>query len=79
MGKAKFMNLHWAEWVSHAPYQNLLINIFVDFRMMYYIGFMLTVFAVQSIYGDLVHGKSIHLYLARTMARDKRSETLTLP
>ena len=47
--------------------------------MMYYIGFMLTVFAVQSIYGDLVHGKSIHLYLARTMARDKRSETLTLP
>ena len=44
--------------------------------MMYYIGFILTAFAVQSIYGDLVHGKSINLYLARTMARDKRSETV---
>ena len=71
------MNLHLAEWISHKPYQNLLIiNIFVDFRMMYYIVFILTAFAVQSIYGDLVHGKSIHLYLARTMVRDKPSDTL---
>ena len=71
------MNLHLAEWISHAPYQNLLnyINIFVDFRMMYYIVFILTTFAVQSIYGDLVHGKSIHLYLARTMVRDKPPDT----
>ena len=44
--------------------------------MMYYIVFILTTFAVQSIYGDLVHGKLIQLFLARTMARDKRSETL---
>ena len=47
--------------------------------MMYFIGFILTTFAVQSIYGDLVHGKSINLYLARAMARDKRSDIVTLP
>ena len=44
--------------------------------MMYFIGFILAAFAVQSINGDLVHGKSTHLYLTRTMARDKPSETL---
>ena len=30
--------------------------------MMYSIGFILTAFAVQSIYGDLVHGKLIYSY-----------------
>ena len=54
----------------------LIINIFVDFRMMYSIVFILIAFAVQSIYGDLVHGKSIHLYLARSMVRDKPSGRL---
>ena len=28
MGKAKFMNLHWAEWASQPACQNLLIIIY---------------------------------------------------
>ena len=44
--------------------------------MMYSIVFILTTFAVQSIYGDLVHGKLIQLFLARTMVRDKPSGRL---
>ena len=34
--------------------------------MMYSIGFFLVAFVVQSIYGDLVHGKLIHSYFNDT-------------